>query len=204
MIVWNEHKISCKSILKYYGVLDLIILVLVLSFSIQKSSFSYFNLIFIVSMSVLVVLLICSIRVNFACLLKLWPVCLKCMDAGTCRQHTVPFTAVMALCQSLHLATPMYGYIYKYEYIYICIYICIYIYIMYTYIYIYIYIYIYKLIMVKNTTKFQVPRVSCKYFTIFSLITPFSTLLTLNRSIVHDIEHFMILSTILVKETILW
>ena len=29
--------------------------------------------------------------------------------------------------------------------------------------------------MVKNTTKFQVLRVSCKYFTIFSLITTLST-----------------------------
>ena len=33
-------------------------------------------------MSVLVVLLICSIRVNVAYLLKLWPGCLKSMDAG--------------------------------------------------------------------------------------------------------------------------
>ena len=32
----------------------------------------------------------------------------------------------------------------------------------------------FKWIMVKNTTKFQVLRVSCKYFTIFSLITAFS------------------------------
>ena len=40
---------------------------------------------------------------------------------------------------------------------------------------IYAYINIYKSIMVKNTTKFQVLRVLCKYFTIFSLITTFST-----------------------------
>ena len=31
-------------------------------------------------MSVLIVLLICSIRMNFEYLLKLWPGCLKCMD----------------------------------------------------------------------------------------------------------------------------
>ena len=37
---------------------------------------------FIIFMSVLIELLICSIRVNFTCLLKLWTNCLKCMDAG--------------------------------------------------------------------------------------------------------------------------
>ena len=67
-------------------------------------------------------------------------------------------------------------------YIYICIYICIYIYTIYIYtlyiytIYIYIiHTYIYKWIMVKNTTKFQVLKVSCKYFAVFSLITTLST-----------------------------
>ena len=39
-------------------------------FSIQKSSL----------FSVLFVLLTWSIRVNFVCLLRLWPSCLKCMD----------------------------------------------------------------------------------------------------------------------------
>ena len=40
---------------------------------------------------------------------------------------------------------------------------------------IYAYINIYKSIMVKNTTKFEVLGVSCKYFTIFTLITTLST-----------------------------
>ena len=51
------------------------------SFSIQKFSL-YFRFTFIVSILVLIVFLICFIRVNFACLLKLWPGCLKCKDAG--------------------------------------------------------------------------------------------------------------------------
>ena len=50
-------------------------------FNIQKPPL-LFSLTFIVSLSVLIVLLIWSIRVNFACLLKLLLGCLKCMDVA--------------------------------------------------------------------------------------------------------------------------
>ena len=74
----------------------------------------------------------------------------------------------------------IYIYIYIHTYINICIYLSIYPYLaiyLSTYLrtYLAIYISIYLWVMVKNTTQFQVLRVLCKYFTIFSLITTFST-----------------------------
>ena len=81
MIVYKtEQKICSKSELKRYWVLDLTLSVLKCQVLFQKS-FLLFSLTFIFSISVLIVLLMCSIRVDFAWLFNrdLNRGCLVCM-----------------------------------------------------------------------------------------------------------------------------
>ena len=81
MIVYKiKQKICSKSELKRYWVLDLTLSVLKCQVLFQKS-FLLFSLTFILSISVLIVLLMCSIRVDFACLFNrdLNRGCLVCM-----------------------------------------------------------------------------------------------------------------------------
>ena len=69
-LIFPDKVFLFKFELRRYRVLDLTLFVEVSGFSIQKSSIQ-FSLIFIVYQSVLIVLLVCSVRVNFVCLLKL-------------------------------------------------------------------------------------------------------------------------------------
>ena len=81
MIVYKtEQKICSKSELKRYWVLDLTLSVLKCQVLFQKS-FLLFSLTFIFSISVLIVLLMCSIRADFAWLFNrdLNRGCLVCM-----------------------------------------------------------------------------------------------------------------------------